>query len=140
MTSIVLQSIKKASLIFFLAALFAMPTWTEPWGGIIGTVAAGTAARITTRPTLASSLFFQMQTGGTGRGYVLYAPPDVVCHNGGAGTTLIAELQPATSTAPGGNAVIPSNPDPQGVIDISGYCYDGSHTGDTVIISWNIRN
>ncbi len=132
--------LKKLLLVTTLLLCAASPTWTEPWGGKVVTIAAGTAARVTTRPTLASSLFFQAQTGGTGVIYILYAPPDIVCSNGGAGTTLIATLQPATSTAPGGNAVIPSNPDPAGGVDISGYCTDGSHTGDTVVVSFNLRN
>lgn len=113
---------------------------TEPWAPFTHTVTAGTAIRVTNHSVLVSSLFFQMKTGGTGRGYVLAAPKGVTCAVNGVGTTLIAELQPATSTAPGGNATIPSNPDPQGGIDASLYCVDGSNTGDIITIAGNLRN
>lgn len=123
-----------------LMALVVSTASTEPWAPFTQTVTAGTAIRVTNHPVLVSSLFFQMKTGGTGRGYVLAAPAGVTCSNGGAGTTLIAELQPATATAPGGNATIPSNPDPQGGIDASLYCVDGSHTADVITIAGNLRN
>lgn len=134
--------LKRLSLIALLMVLLVSPTWTEPWGGRAITVAAGTAVRVVGVRTISSSLFFQMKEGcsSCGVGYILYAPPDVSCANGGAGTTLIATLAAATSTAPGGNAVIPSNPDPQGGVDIRGYCVDGSHTADVITVSWNIRN
>lgn len=123
-----------------LIALFVLPIRTEPWGGTGITITDGTAIRVVKVRTIVSSLFFQMKTGGTGRGYILSAPKDVTCAVGGAGTTLIAELIPATATSPGGNAVIPSNSDPQGGIDAALYCVDGSNSGDIVTIAWNLRN
>ncbi len=133
--------LKRISILTLLLFLAASPTWTEPWGGAQFTMASGVAQRIVGIRTMASSLFIQMKEGSsTGIGYVLYAPTDVSCLLGGAGTTLIAELQPSTSTAPGGNAVIPSNPDPQGGLDIAGYCIQAAHTGDIMIVSWNLRN
>ncbi len=130
-----LKRISILTLLFFLAA---SPTWTEPWGGRTITLTPGTAIRVVGTRTLVSSLFFQMATGGTGVGYVLSAPIGVTCANGGAGTTLIATLQPATSTAPGGNATIPSNSDPAGGIDAQLYCVDGS-AADGMIVSFNLR-
>lgn len=124
-----------------LMALVVSNASTEPWNGRIVTVAAGTAGRVTNVRTQVSSLFFQMlPAAGAGIGYVLYAPKGVTCSQGTAGTTTIAVLQAATSTAPGGNATVPSNPDPQGGIDASLYCYDGAHSGDTILLSWNLRN
>jgi hypothetical protein len=129
-------------LLFVLAALILLvaPASTEPWGGKAVTVSAGTAVRLVPNRTIATSLFFQMKTGGSGKGYILYAPTSVTCALNGTGTTFIAELQPATSTAPGGNAVIPSNPDPYGGVDVSLYCVDGSNSGDVITTSWNTRN
>lgn len=132
--------LKRLSLIALLVVAAARPTWTEPWGGQQFTMTSGVAQRVVNKTTIVSSLFIQMATGGSGVGYILYAPPDVTCALNGAGTTLIAELQPATSTAPGGNAVIPSNPDPQGGIDAHGYCIQGAHTSDVMTVSFNLRN
>lgn len=131
---------KKLLALFSLAFLITAPLSSEPWGGKLITVTAGTAIRIVTISTRVSSFVAQMATAGTGRGYLLYAPIGVTCTNGGAGTTLIAELQPATSTAPGGNVTVPSNTDPYGGIDLAGYCVDGSNSGDVINVAFNIRN
>lgn len=127
--------------ILSLAALLAVPMKTEPWGGKVITVASGTAVRLSVgRSLLASSIFFQMDVGATGVGYVLSAPIGTTCAYQGAGTTLIAKLNPgSTPTVVGGNATIPSNSDPAGGSDVTLYCVDGSHTGDGIITSWNLR-
>jgi hypothetical protein len=130
---------KKLISLLVLTAFFHSPATSEPYFGRIVTVAAGTAVRLVGLRTLASQLKIQMQTGGTGRGYVLWAAPDVTCSNGGAGTTLVAELSPATSTAPGGSITLPENQDPAGGVDVRNFCVDGSHTADTIVVSWNVR-
>jgi|SRR5579885_672964 len=132
---------KKLLAIISLLVLTSLPMTSEPWGGAAITITAGTAIRLAKNRTMASSIFFQMATGGTGRGYVLFAPSGVTCANGGAGTTKIAELSPATTTAPGGSVTIPLNVDPQNPqVDVSLYCVDGSNNGDVMNVSWNIRN
>lgn len=122
--------------------LVAIPAWTEPFNGSTISVTAGTAIRIlTTGPDLVvTSIFFQMATGGTGRGYVLYAPSGVTCNRGSAGTTTVGELSPASATAPGGSLTVPMNPDPYGGLVANHWCIDGSHTGDGLIVSFNVRN
>lgn len=139
MRSIVLQSAKKITLFLALLAVIVVPMRTEPWGGKVITLTPATAIRIVGIRTIVSSFVVQMATGGTGRGYLLYAPTDITCSKGGAGTTLIAELSPATATAPGGSVTVPSNPDPAGGVDLSGYCVDGS-ASDALNAAWNIRN
>lgn len=120
--------------------LMAVPGITEPWGGVSITLTPGTAIRIVKIRTIVSSFIVQMApTSTTGVGYVLYAPPGVTCANGGAGTTLIATLATATASSPGGNVTIPSNPDPFGGADISGYCVDGA-AASPVTVAWNLRN
>ncbi len=134
---------KRLLLISAVTLALCLTGWTEPWMGQLVTVNAGTAVRLTVRnPTLATSLFAQMLPASSGGvGYILYAPKSVSCSNGGAGTTLVATLAPATATAPGGNAVIPFPADPQNPsINVADYCFDGSHTGDTMTVSWNLRN
>ena len=134
---------KKLLLISAVILALASTGWTEPWMGQLVTVNAGTAVRLTVRnPTLSTSLFVQMLPAASGGvGYILYAPKAVACSNGGAGTTLIATLTAATSTAPGGNAVIPWPADPQNPsINVADYCFDGSHSTDTMTVSWNLRN
>lgn len=132
-------------LVLICAVILALCStgWTEPWNGQLVTVTAGTAVRLTVRsPTLVSSLFVQMLPASSGGvGYILYAPHGTTCHNGSDGTTLIATLSAATSTAPGGNAVLPFPADPQNPqIDISNFCFDGAHSADTMTVSWQLRN
>lgn len=131
--------LKRISLILVLTLLSAVQTKTEPVNGRTITVTAGTAVRIVANRTIVSSFLVQMATGGSGRGYVLYKVGGD-CVKGSAGTTLVAELSPASSSGPGGSMTMPSNPDPQGGIDLSHFCTDGSNTNDTINVSWNLRN
>ena len=130
---------KKILCAVLLTVLGSRVTYPEPWTGLQLTLTPGTAQRLVKNSIIASSLFIQMNVGGTGVGYVLSAPIGVTCAKGGAGTTWIATLQAATSTAPGGNITIPSNPDPQGGINVALYCVDGAQS-DTVTVAWNQRN
>jgi|ERR1035438_2417319 hypothetical protein len=131
---------KRTLAIIGLLALLVSTASTEPWLPFSQTITAGTAIRLTSNPTLVSSLSFQMHSGGTGRGYMLFAPKNVTCALNGGGTVLIAELNAATATAAGAQGVVPSNSDPQGGIDASLYCIDGTHSGDVVTIAGNLRN
>lgn len=130
----------KVRLMAVVFLMTALPAMTEPWGGRLITLTPATAIRIVSSRTIVSSFIVQMDACSTcGLGYLLYAPASVTCSNGGAGTTLIAKLAPGTATTPGGNVTVPSNPDPQGGVDLGGYCVDGSAAAP-VIVSWNIRN
>ena len=125
-----------------LIVLLAVPMLPEPWGGKTFTVAAGTAARIVSPvKTLATQLTVQMDVSATGIGYLLYAPPSVTCSNGGAGTTLVTKIIPGSGSNPGVAVTIPLPASPSNPkIDIQNYCLDGSHTGDGIIVSWNLSN
>ena len=132
---------KKILLISAVLLSLVTTGWTEPWGGADITVTAGTAIRIVKTRTLATSIYFEMKTGGTGRGYILSAPPDVTCALNGAGTTFITELAAATSTTPGGNAVIPWPADPQNPpVNVQYYCVDGTVSSDVIHVAYNISN
>jgi hypothetical protein len=134
--------LKKISLIVLVLAL-ALPLRPEPWGNQTITVTAGTAQRLNVaQGTLATSLFAQMLPASSGGvGYLLFAQHGVTCSNGGAGTTLIATLAAATSTAPGGNVTIPFPASPQNPkIDVSLYCFDGATSGNTIGVSFNLSN
>jgi len=131
---------KRIPLLLLLICLLVSPASTEPWSGAQITVTAGTAIRLVKNRTIAQSLSIQMHSGGSGRGYVLFAPSGVTCSNGGAGTILIAELNAATASAAGGQIVLPNPGDPQGgPVDVSLYCLDGSNSGDVITTAWNLR-
>lgn len=131
---------KRTVLLIVLIAALIFPANTEPWGGAQITVTAGTAIRLVKNRTIAQSLSFQMHSGGSGRGYVLFAPSGVTCANGGAGTTLLMELNAATANSAGGSGVVPMPGDPQGgPVDVSLYCVDGSNSGDVITVAWNLR-
>lgn len=130
-----------AALAFILLAV--LPVRTEPQAGRIITITAGTAIRLATTKTLASSMLIQALPGSsTGLIYVLNSNPQATCANAGAGTTLVAELAAATTTAPGGAFTFPSNGSSAtqaSGFDVQFWCIDGSHTGDTVAVSWDVR-
>ncbi len=131
---------KRISLLFVLVSLFVAPIKPEPWGGKVQALTTSTGIRIVGIRTIVSSFVVQVATGSTNVAYLLYAPSDVAaCNKAAAGVTLIAELQGGTAIAPGGNVTVPSNPDPQGGIDLRGYCVQGV-TGDSLNIAWNLRN
>ena len=132
---------KRLFTLLFAFLFFLRSGSTEPWNGRTVTVAMGTAVRIVSISTRVSEIRFQMLPASSGGvGYVLYAPVGVTCALGGAGTALIAELPAASTTAPSTPVIVPANPDPVGGLDLHGYCVDGAHTGDTILVSWNVRN
>lgn len=101
--------------------------------GRIITVAAGTPVQLATQSTLVRRIFIQMQAGGTGMGYVM----DGVT----VGTTPVANTNPtvqlaaATASAPGGNYSDASQTSAYD-IDLQKIWIDGSHTGDTILVSY----
>lgn len=108
------------------------------------TVVAGTPIRIATMPVRANFMMITMLTAGTGRGFIL---------NSDAGPTtpysatvpktannFVTELAPATATAPGGVFQWPPASNVGGAaapaFDLQDWLVDGSHTGDTIQVSW----
>ena len=128
--------------------LFVVGVSAEPQQGRIITITAGTAIRLilnptTVKPVLANSMLIQVQHAGSGLVYVLNANPQQTCALGNATTTEVAELAPATSTEPGGSFTFPSNgsaTNGSSGFDVRYWCVDGSNSGDTVIVSWDVRN
>ena len=114
---------------------------SDPQVNRIQTFSTGTAYRVATTHTQINSLFVQSLPGNTGLIYILFADPSLTCV---ASTTsqIVAELGPGSATQPGQSFTFPSNDAAQsqaGGTDASFWCAAGS-TGDSAIISYNIRN
>lgn len=128
-----------------LLMLLVLPAAPDSQVGVVLTLATGTAQRFvsaTGRPVLANSLLIQALHGGSNIVYVLNANPSATCVLNGAGTTLVAELYPATATAPGGSYSFPTNgaaTSSEGGFDIRWYCVQGT-SSDTVAASWTPRS
>ncbi len=121
---------------------------TEPMDGRLISITAATAIRVilnpaTAAPVMANSITIQpLLASSGGVVYVLSAPPDVTCANGGAGTTFVQELTAATSTVPGSVYNFPINGSgttQAGGFDVRYFCLDGAHTGDSVAVSWDVK-
>lgn len=131
---------KRLLIIPLLLALISPRMNSEPWMGVQLTITPGTAQRFVKNNVEALSLSIQMDSCSTcGIGYILYAPTSVTCSYQGAGTTLIAKLNPGTSTSLGGQITISGLSSPEGAILVGNYCVDGPSSAP-VIVSWNIRN
>ncbi len=122
------------------------------------TVIAGTPINLATAMTSAQMLaagytyvprkminriLVQLLIGGTGAGYVMDGIRGVTSAAqqwrvpaATTSTDLTAQLAPASATAPGGSY---SDSDNEHGIDISGCWVDGSHTGDTLQVSFDSR-
>jgi hypothetical protein len=140
---------KKLITIPLALLLMVIPVKTEPQEGSVITITAGTAIRLianagTVQPVIANSLLIQPLHGGSGIVYVLNCSPSLTnCAKGSAGTTLVAELPPATSTAPStGSFTFPSNgtgTQQGGGFDVRYWAIDGGNSGDTVATSWDVK-
>lgn len=100
------------------------------------TVAAGTPVRLATTHIYAAKIFIQMQTGGSGRGFIMAGIPSGTTPAATTSAHLTAELSPATATGPGGSY---SDSDYSG-IDLSLIWVDGSNTGDKITFSYEVYN
>lgn len=135
-----MKTLRRAALCLLALAATIYP---GPRYNKIYTVAAGTPIQLATVTTPANRVFIQMLTGGSGSGYVMDVSSYV------AGTTpahttsgeLVAQLCPATSTAPGCSYSDTAGSAPgSGAIDISKLWIDGSNSGDTLVVSYDLRN
>lgn len=122
------------------------------------TIAAGTPINVSTGltsaqmlaagyssipPKIVNRIFIQMLIGGTGAGYVMDGIRGVTSAaqkwrvpSATVSIDLTAQLGPASATAPGGSY---SDSDNDHGIDISTMWLDGSHTADTVQVSYDSR-
>lgn len=140
--------LSKLAIVAAIALILPLRMKTEPQQGEVITITSGTAIRIVLNPSLvnpvmANSMLIQSQHGGSGIIYVLNARPDQTCNKGAAGTTLVAELAPASATSPGGSFTFPSNggaTNQSSGFDLRYWCVDGSNSGDVAIVSWDLRN
>lgn len=133
----------KTALRVILAAWLISGLYAAPRVNRTITITAGTPVQIATVTTQCNRIFIQMLAGGAGIGYVM----DMSAYNPGkvpdssVSGNLTAQLAPATNTAPGGwytDMALPG----QGTapIDVSRIWVDGSNSGDTVVVSCDIRN
>lgn len=103
------------------------------------TVTAGTAIQISKQQIFAKRLFIQMAVGGTGYGCIIAAPNGTTGLACSSTAFLVAQLAPASSTAPGGSYSDP-NGAPGGIslpdIDLSTIFLDGSVNSDPITVSY----
>ena len=132
---------KKAIAAIALMLLLALAAFPDPQVSQPIALTTGSAVRVANMDVQFNSLFIQMKHGGSNIGYVLFADPALTCSATTAGQ-VVAELAPASATAPGGSFTFPSN----GVANYGSggnnahyWCVQGS-TGDSVIVSYNMRN
>jgi hypothetical protein len=132
---------KKALVIVALLTLLAASAFPDPQVSQTISLTTGVAVRVAVSDVQFSSLFIQMKHGGANLGYVLFADPAITCNVTTPGQ-LVAELAPATSTAPGGSFIFPTNGTANfasGGTNAHFWCVQGT-TGDSVIVSYNQRN
>jgi len=101
------------------------------------TITAGTPIRLSTTKTIVTRVFIQMAISGTSAGYVMAGIMNGRTPASSASGDLTAQLAGASASAPGGSY---SDADPAGSIDLSEIWVDGANSGDTVIVSYDIRN
>lgn len=132
---------KKAISILTLGFLLGVSAFSDPQISRVVTLTTGSPVRVTNNDVQASSLFIQALHGGSNIVYVLFADPNIACNVNTAGQ-LVAELAPATATAPGGSFTFPSNGATQnaaGGSNMHHWCVQGT-SSDQVVISYNLRN
>jgi len=110
------------------AAAMASAGWTSSFAPAASTFFVPTF--------LVKRIFVQMLPGGSGIGYVLLGSPGQAPAHGTNGQ-MLAELAPSPSaTTPGGTyADGDSN---ENCIDVSQIWIDGSHSGDTVLVTYEV--
>lgn len=99
------------------------------------TVTAGTSIQLTTTSRyLVRAIFIQMAIGGSGYGAVMAGIVNGRTPSKSTSGDLTAQLAPASATAPG-SSYSDSN---QLGIDLSTIWVDGSNSGDTIIVSYDV--
>ena len=103
------------------------------------TITSGTPIQVSTTPLTVDRYIIQMAIGGTGYGLICIVPvgttPAASCGTAGQ---LSGQLAPASTTAPGGSWS-DSVATPGGSINLQTVWIDGSHSGDVVTISANVK-
>jgi hypothetical protein len=104
-------------------------------------VVASAAALATANPIMVNRHFIQMLAGGAGLGYVMDLDAFAVGTQANAATNghLTAELYPASGQLPGGTYGDGATVLGGGLADLTKLWIDGSHTGDPVVVSVNLR-
>lgn len=106
-------------------------------------ITAGTPIRISASKYLVNRLFIQSLAGNTGIVYVMLGVPISETCNASNALHLTAQLAAGTATAPGQSFSDPqgANGDsPSDIEDLALACLDGSHSGDSVVVSGWHRN
>lgn len=110
-------------------------------GTPINVATGGAASFPNTQPVWAKSVFIQMRTGGSGIGYVMSGIQPGRVPSAANASDLSSELYAASPTGPGGAY---SYPEPgntyRGDIDVNQIWIDGTHTGDTVTVTYDLVN
>src|SRR4051812_22921669 len=123
------MKLTKQFLIAGIAALCLVTTGvSEPLVCRTQALTTGTAFRVASTPTRASSLFIQSAAGNAAIVYVLYADPGTTCSTSTT-TQIVAQLGIGTATSPGQSFTFPSNNDATtqaGGIDVQRFCVQGS--------------
>jgi hypothetical protein len=125
-----------------LLALIAVGLTADPRLNQLITITSGTPIQLSKFHLYASEILIQMATGGTGLGYVCAGIPLGTTPAASCGTAgqLSAQLSPASSTAPGGYYADQASAKGGPGIDLATIWIDGSHTGDTVIVTYLQQN
>jgi len=108
-------------------------------GGGFLTITAGTPIRLAIKSTLVDRLFVQNRHNSTGLVYVMLGVPAATACSATDPSQLTAELGPGTSTSPGNSLSDPQGANgntPSDREDLAMACIDGTHSGDTVIVSY----
>jgi hypothetical protein len=136
------RSFAIAAVLFVLALVVDAQTIVAPGRvNTVITITSGTPIQVTTNKTVtADRLLIQSLTGGSGIVQICIVKPGVTpSAKGGGSGQLAAQLAPASSTAPGGSYSDVSPASQTAGILLNTIFIDGTHSGDTVVVSYNVR-
>lgn len=97
------------------------------------TVAAGTPVQLCATPIPITYIKAQMRNGSTGRGYVMAGILGTRVPAAANPTDVTQEMEVASATSPG---VMWEETDLQAGMIGSQIWFDGSHTGDTIVVTY----
>lgn len=128
--------------LFAVLTLFAFGLTADPRLNQIITISAGTPVHLSSTHLYVTDVTFQMATAASGGiGYVCVVPfattPAGACATAGQ---LAVELQAGTATVPGTPFTMTASQKQGPGIDLGTVWVDGSHTADSMIVSYNQQN